>query len=1255
MKISHKFLTIPVILFCLSLNYAIAYSNPHDIYTESQKYTNKEYPNANDLVLKDNTTAEYKEDGTSVSTNEFYIKILTDKGIEDNRVISLNFLLPYYTVEVKELDLIKANGQIIKLDPNELGKVMISTDQMGDNIYNPNSKVLQLSIPNLEVNDIIHTLSKVIQNKPMIPNSWFDASILQLTSPIIETEYSIKSPNSLPLSKETVLSQIKNNLTFNTVKDEDSITRIWQAKNVPQIIPEPNMPSTSKVAQRVLVSTLSDWQTVSKWYWNLCEPKINSINDAMKLKVKELINKDNSDEKNIENIYYFVAQKIRYAGITAETEAPGFEPKASDVTFDTRFGVCRDKAALLVSMLKIAGFNAYPVIIKVGTKLDKEVPIPYFNHAIACVEVGDKTIFMDPTDENSREMFPAYLSNCSYLIAKPNGADLETTPIIPASQNMADIKTNGSIDNNGTLTAQTVITLHGYNDNAYRSYFSRLDKNQIKRFYEQVLSAVISSAKLNSISITPQNMMDTSIPLTIQLSYTADNYIIENNDMGMLQLPWLGQKIGLVNYIIKNTFLKERKYPFVTGIACGYDENIEIKIDDRFINSYILPTYTSTNNILSDYEQSVKTEKNSIQADNLFTINLVEYSPTQYLELKKILQSIEENRKKQIIANLNTEQKNAEDTSQSDLKILDNKITLTLNAEGSWKENYYFKEKILTYNGKKDESELKIEYFPDFENVDIKILKVIEPNGNIQTVSKEFINTMDSSWNASAPRYPQGKILVVNLPGIEIGSEIEIEYTKSVKDMPFFSYMDIMRDFNPIEKYNLTVNYPQNADLKIKIINTDMQMNKPLLIDNKKQSEINLQNIPPLKKESNTPPKWSFLPAVLISSEDLKNYANLFKNEFIKHTINQINTEKTTRNLTENLKSEIEKIIAVRDFISLNIRSAGPTFISMPLSSLSDADVTLKDGYGNNADRAILMYSMLKAAGISTNIIQATEFYNIDEIVKPLIQTPQLEMFSSVLLAAETPKGVIYLNDTDRYAEIGTTSHENMLAMNIDDASFFIIKALKNCETKTENEYKINLSNDGNAIINVKEKLWGNSFAYNNKLFAEMRKEEKSQYFQNIVSSLSQSAEAASTLNTNFEAYPGTIEYSVNIPNFAILDNPYYYFYTPSNLKNLFQAEQQTRNYPYYIDKNEESKMIITTVLPKNYEEMVISPENYNFLIKTSEIDANLNEDSGLLTQTFKIELKPSILSIENYNALVEDNKIMKSKALNSFLLKKTN
>ena len=79
----------------------------------------------------------------------------------------------------------------------------------------------------------------------------------------------------------------------------------------------------------------------------------------------------------------------------------------SAMTFAKKYGVCRDKAALLVSMLRTAGLNAYPVLVNVGTKKDEEVPDPVFNHAIVGVELTKGAIHAHGPDRRTRARFPA--------------------------------------------------------------------------------------------------------------------------------------------------------------------------------------------------------------------------------------------------------------------------------------------------------------------------------------------------------------------------------------------------------------------------------------------------------------------------------------------------------------------------------------------------------------------------------------------------------------------------------------------------------------------------------------------------------------------------------------------------------------------------------------------------------------------------------------------------------------------------------
>ena len=44
------------------------------------------------------------------------MKILTEKGKRANQARSLHFMLPYSTVSVKELDVIKPDGTVVAVD-----------------------------------------------------------------------------------------------------------------------------------------------------------------------------------------------------------------------------------------------------------------------------------------------------------------------------------------------------------------------------------------------------------------------------------------------------------------------------------------------------------------------------------------------------------------------------------------------------------------------------------------------------------------------------------------------------------------------------------------------------------------------------------------------------------------------------------------------------------------------------------------------------------------------------------------------------------------------------------------------------------------------------------------------------------------------------------------------------------------------------------------------------------------------------------
>ena len=115
-------------------------------------------------------------------------------------------------------------------------------------------------------------------------------------------------------------------MRFEKQEDKDFIVYRWVAENIPLAIPEPDMPHFYTQVQRLLVSTIRDWESISRWYWQLCKPNLEKITPAMEDLVKDLTGGMDDPEEQIQAIFTWVSQKVRYLGLTVEKDAPGYEP-----------------------------------------------------------------------------------------------------------------------------------------------------------------------------------------------------------------------------------------------------------------------------------------------------------------------------------------------------------------------------------------------------------------------------------------------------------------------------------------------------------------------------------------------------------------------------------------------------------------------------------------------------------------------------------------------------------------------------------------------------------------------------------------------------------------------------------------------------------------------------------------------------------------------------------------------------------------
>ena len=492
----------------------------------SDDVTSARFPDADVVTVDEIEKVRYNPDGTYEQTDECWTKILTEKGRRSESSMSLDYSKRYGEARILFVKAIGVDGVEREIDVSKTTKESTDNSSMASNIYDPLDRVITCTIPGLKIGETLHVKTMRKATQPRCKDKWADLSVMEWSHPIVKSTYEVTAPASRPLKRIAIRNPLGNVITNVTKLADGSLVHTFTATNSAQAFSEPDMPPMYTQIQNIRVSTAADWPEISRWYWDLCAPHLAKTNAAMVKKVAELrssgvaklsessgsttsqpLNPETS--QLMRSIFKFVSQEVRYMGLTMDDTSPGYAPHDVDITFDNRYGVCRDKAGLLVAMLRLAGFRAFPVLIHVGAKLDPEVPQPFFNHAIVAVEslnvskfeslkVGGTFkpsnpqtfkhyILMDPTNENTKDLFPSYLCNNSYLVCRPEGENLATSPVPPPEENDLEIESSATLARDGSMFFETAIALGGINDTMYRGALVKRTPEERVKTFERIL------------------------------------------------------------------------------------------------------------------------------------------------------------------------------------------------------------------------------------------------------------------------------------------------------------------------------------------------------------------------------------------------------------------------------------------------------------------------------------------------------------------------------------------------------------------------------------------------------------------------------------------------------------------------------------------------------------------------------------------------------------------------------------------------
>jgi transglutaminase-like putative cysteine protease len=341
-------------------------------------------------------------------------RVVSNSGVESGSQIEWSFDPTYERLVVHFVRVHRGGAPRNALRPNDIKVVQRETD-LDARVYNGTQSAI-LFLHDIRVGDVIDYAYTVVGSNPILRGR--AAGRFHLA------EYAPTTRLSLRLVVEGERNIVHKTLGIDlapTVETGAKTTEyLWQRENLPAVVVDDDVPSWFDPYPSVEISEFPTWNDVARWASDLFERKVRSSAELRET-VARMAKAPDPASRAIAAIR-FVQDDVRYLGI--ELGENSHQPFPPATVVDRRFGDCKDKSLLLVTLLRELGIEAHVALVDSDFEatVANHLPSPFaFDHAIVELRLDGRDIFVDPTETMVR-------GSLSDLVVPPYGRALVVAP-----------------------------------------------------------------------------------------------------------------------------------------------------------------------------------------------------------------------------------------------------------------------------------------------------------------------------------------------------------------------------------------------------------------------------------------------------------------------------------------------------------------------------------------------------------------------------------------------------------------------------------------------------------------------------------------------------------------------------------------------------------------------------------------------------------------------------------------------------------
>lgn len=328
--------------------------------------------------------------------SHFVVKALNPSGIQRISQIQIDFDPTYRTVMMHVIRIFR-NGKWYNKLLNAQHHLIQRERELEQNLYLGDLTLVYL-LDDVQEGDIVEYSYSLIGSHPLFSSHYTDKIYLQRDVPVEKITHRLLAHPDLSFAikpvNTTITPQIKN---LSPSVQEWS----WEAMETPPYPYESDRPSWANLPAHIEVSQYRGWdEVVQKLYplYVLPHHLPEYVSSEMQALVNEWKGSTQDPGERALLALRFVQDKIRYLGI--EEGMRGMRPTNPRLTFQRRFGDCKDKTLLLHTLLQLMDIPSKPLLVctNTGKRLPDILPsATAFDHIALQLQIGEAIYWVETT------------------------------------------------------------------------------------------------------------------------------------------------------------------------------------------------------------------------------------------------------------------------------------------------------------------------------------------------------------------------------------------------------------------------------------------------------------------------------------------------------------------------------------------------------------------------------------------------------------------------------------------------------------------------------------------------------------------------------------------------------------------------------------------------------------------------------------------------------------------------------------------